>query len=174
MHSKELARQEYMESGCEIGLFSGRFDPPTAGHLICVSTLLMKYAKIIVVILDYKGREGCTANKAKDLWDYYFDLILPPIARNKVAIVINDIHFGKITREQLNEFVEKNNLKFDVYLSGNIEVLKHIDSLGYSARYIPRVSFPLDYSVYAATDVRRIMKSMDMSMEDYYRLETPK
>ena len=172
MRGRGLVGQENMACQCEIGLFSGRFDPPTAGHFVCVETLMLKYSQIIVVILDYKGRDGCTAEKAKQLWDYHFDLILPPIVRSKVIVTINTHHFGQITKEQLEAYLEKNNLKFDIYLSGNVEVLKHMESQGYKCRYVPRVAFPLDYSVYAATDVRKTMKNMDMSMEDYYRIET--
>jgi len=147
---------------CAIGLFSGRFDPPTAGHFMAVETLLMKYAQIIVVVLDYKGREFCSAINAKKLWDYHFDITLSPIARSKVVTVVNKHHFGFI------------NLVFDTYISGNVEVLEHMKKLEYKCQYLPRVAFPLDYSVYSATNVRKAMTAYDMSLEDYYRLQKKK
>lgn len=159
---------------CAIGLFSGRFDPPTAGHFMAVETLLMKYAQIIVVVLDYKGREFCSAINAKKLWDYHFDITLSPIARSKVVTVVNKHHFGFITKKQLNTFLKKNNLVFDTYISGNVEVLEHMKKLEYKCQYLPRVAFPLDYSVYSATNVRKAMTAYDMSLEDYYRLQKKK
>ena len=161
---------ENRESMTQIGLFSGRFDPPTAGHFVAIETLLLQYAQILVVILDYKGRD-VPASKAKLLFDYHFDLMLPPASRNKVITLINSDHFGMITKPQLERFLKRQNIKFDVYISGNVEVLKHIEKIGYVCRYLPRVAFPLDYSVYSATDVRKAMDSYDMSMEDFYRLE---
>lgn len=161
---------ENSNSVTQIGLFSGRFDPPTAGHFVAIETLLLQYAQILVVVLDYKGRD-VPASKAKLLFDYHFDLILPPISRNKVIVLTNHDHFGMVTKPQLERFLKRNNIKFDVYISGNVDVLKHIEKLGYTCRYLPRVAFPLDYSVYSATDVRKAMDSYDMSMEDFYRLE---
>ena len=161
---------ENRESLTKIGLFSGRFDPPTAGHFVAIETLCLQYAQVLVVILDYKSRD-VSAVKAKQLLDYHFDLMLPPIARNKIVAVINKDHFGMITKEQLDRFLKKNCLTFNTYISGNIEVLQHMERLGYKCRYLPRVAFPLDYSVYSATNVRKAMKAYDMSMEDFYRLE---
>lgn len=165
---------ENRESLTQTCLFSGRFDPPTAGHFVAIETLCLQYAQVLVVILDYKSRD-VSAAKAKQLFDYHFDLILPPVARGKIVTVINNNHFGMITKEQLDKFLIKNTLTFDTYVSGNVEVLQHMEKLGYNCRYLPRVAFPLDYSIYSATNVRKAMKNYDMSMEDFYRIEpTPK
>jgi nicotinamide mononucleotide adenylyltransferase len=161
---------EDSKSLTEIGLFSGRFDPPTAGHFVAIQTLCLKYAQILVVILDYKGRD-VPAAKAKQLFDYHFELMLPPIARNKVITLINKEHFGMVTVRQIDAFLKRSNARFDTYISGNVEVLRHMEKLGYKCRYLPRVAFPLDYSVYSATNVRKAMKAYDMSMEDFYNLE---
>jgi nicotinamide mononucleotide adenylyltransferase len=160
------------DSDCltKIALFSGRFDPPTMGHTVAIQTLMLRYAMVLVVVLDYKGRR-VPANKAQKLFDFHFDLVLPPIGRNRMKVAINKHHFGMITKEQLEKWLKKYKLRFDVYVSGNVEVLQHMESLGYECRYLPRVAFPLDYSIYSATDIRKYMDSFDMSMEDFYRLE---
>ena len=49
-----------------------------------------------------------------------------------VEIVVNNDHFGEITKEQLNKF------NFSVYAGGNLKVLRHIEKLGFDVLYCDR------------------------------------
>ena len=49
-----------------------------------------------------------------------------------VEIIVNNVHFGEITKEQLKEF------NFDIYAAGNLKVLRHIEKLGYDVIYCER------------------------------------
>ena len=49
-----------------------------------------------------------------------------------VEIIVNNIHFGEITKEQLEKF------NFDVYSAGNLLVLRHIEKLGFDVIYCDR------------------------------------
>lgn len=173
MRGKTVGGSKDVESNYEItkvALFSGRFDPPTEGHVLAFLRLMLKYAAVIVVILDYKDRE-VKASVAKKLIDLHFDMVLPPITRSKIITVINDKHFGVITKPQLESFLKKHRLKFDTYISGNAEVLYHVRKLGYECRYLPRLPFGLEPSLLTASKIREAISDCDMSMEDFYRLE---
>ena len=128
-------------------LFSGRFDRPHLGHFITTKKLGQQYKKVIVVVLDYP--------------ESYFPLctrlsILKEAMENvpgEYEIVANATHFGKITIEELKVF------KFDVYGAGNLQVLKHIESLGIECVHVPR------HPEYAASDDVKYHKIKNV-MED--------
>lgn len=50
-----------------------------------------------------------------------------------VEILVNTTHFGEITKEELKQFGD-----FDKYAGGNLDVLKHLESLGVKCEYWPR------------------------------------
>ncbi|MBU2249224.1 MAG: hypothetical protein KKD77_20925 [Gammaproteobacteria bacterium] len=113
-------------------LFSGRFDPVSTAHLIQVKRLLSEHEIVKAVVLDYPERKTplCLA----------VQILIEMFGGNKedesgagVGVMVNKIHFGEITKEQIDNFQP-----FDVYVSGNISVLKHVESLGVKVKYIDR------------------------------------
>jgi cytidyltransferase-like protein len=117
-------------------LFSGRFDPPHLGHMITVARLWETFDAITIVILDYPESEYPISYRAQALKEMVRHL------NGRYKVLVNQTHFGKITREELSKF------KFDVYASGNLEVLKHIESLGFKTLYVER-----SYE-YSGTEIR--------------------
>lgn len=110
-------------------LSSGRFDRPHPGHIITIQRLMRRYDHVIIVILDYPQQRFPIAQRLETLVNALSG------SKGNLEIIINYIHFGKITREQLRELPE-----FDVYGSGNEEVLKHMSNLLGENKtiYIPR------------------------------------
>ena len=117
-------------------LFSGRFDPPHLGHIITIARLWKKFDAITIVVLDHPDSEYPISYRKQALEEMVYHL------NGKHIVTTNQIHFAKITKSEISKF------KFDVYASGNLEVLKHIESLGIPTLYVER-SF--DYS---ATEIR--------------------
>ena len=107
-------------------LFSGRFDPPHCGHFTTILQLSRLFEKVIVVVLDYPKRKT-TSSYAKQVFDEIIYL-----TEKNIKVVINKIHFAKITKKEFDSF------NCDVYASGNMEVLSHIDSLGIPTFYTHR------------------------------------
>jgi len=113
-----------METSLGTVLFSGRFDPPHCGHIASVKRLLKKCQKVIVVLLDYEERRYPVC--------YCVDVLEEVFEGFPVEVLVNNVHFGEITKEQLKEF------NFDAYCSGNLSVLRHIEKLGFDAIYWDR------------------------------------
>ena len=110
-------------------LFSGRFEPPHPGHWVSVLRLLEKGAnQVVIVVLDYPGRKH-PASYAAQIFKEMIDL---SNFNESVSVVCNKTHFGKIGLPELKTF------NCDVYVSGNMDVLKHVDDLGVSVKYIDR------------------------------------
>jgi len=105
-------------------LFSGRFDPVHPGHIATVLRLLKKCRYVTIAMLNYKERRYPTCY-CVDIFEEIFDGL-------PVEVVVNNDHFGKITKEQLEKF------NFDVYASGNLSVLRHIENLGFDVIYTER------------------------------------
>lgn len=120
----------------KIVLFSGRFDPPHIGHIITISKLVREFKEIMVVVLDYSEAEYPLCYRKQALSGMMN--CLPGLH----YVIDYPTHFAEITKEEISKF------KFDVYASGNLSVLKHIESLGIPTLYVER-SF--DYS---ATEIR--------------------
>lgn len=118
-------------------VFSGRFDRFHAGHWISILRLLKEFPKVIVVILDYPGRRWPTSY-IKQIFD---ELVELSDLKNRVEILINSTHFAKIKK------IEWEALGADIYASGNMEVLKHIDTLGVPTIYVDR-AFDFEASNY--------------------------
>jgi hypothetical protein len=142
-------------------VFSGRFDPPNAGHFMTIEKLCCEYAGVVVVILS-EPREACLTGEAIAIFNWHFDRVLPDIAKNKVEVVPFPIHFGKITKPDLSDFADALGLnsKNATYVAGNLPVLEHIESLGViPTRFIPRVHVSAVSDEYLI-ESRRIRKKM--------------
>lgn len=124
---------------CDV-LFSGRFDRPHLGHLETLLKLGNKYRKIIVVVLNYKEQMYPAQYRAQKLSD------ILKYCKGNYEVVVNNIHFAHITKGQLNQY------KFDIYASGNIKCLMHVEQLGYKILYTPRSG------EYNASDDRRFQQ----------------
>ena len=99
-------------------------DPPHPGHICTILRLLKQFDKCLVVVLDYPERRFPLS---------YTLPILKEIVENKpVEVITNTKHFGKISAEELSKF------SFDVYAAGNLQVLRHIESLGFNTIYVER------------------------------------
>jgi len=110
-------------------LISGRFDPPHLGHLITIGRELARFDKVIVVVLD-DGKQMYPIS-------YRMDVLTEAVSMlggvpSSVKIERYKTHFGNIVRDEIDRW------RFDVYGSGNMDVLRHVSSLGIQCRYIPR------------------------------------
>ncbi len=119
-------------------LVSGRFDRPHMGHIVTLGRLGREYEKVIIVILDYPGQTYPISYRITILDD-----ILSMMYGN-YHIVSNKTHFGEISESEIRGH------DFDVYGTGNLKVLKHMDEIGINSIYLERA---YDYS---ATDDRNI------------------
>ena len=117
-------------------LFSGRFDRPHLGHIQTITRLGKEYSKVLIVVLDYPEQYWPVQYRAQILKDQL------DRSKGNYEVITNTIHFGKISKHELSQFA------FDVYGSGNLKVLKHIETLGYQTIFVERS----DYA--AATDDR--------------------
>jgi len=128
-------------------LFSGRFDFVHRGHYETIMRLGQRYGKVLVVVLDYPEQTYSVQYRAQKLRETL------DMAKGNYEVVVNKEHFGKITFEQSMKY------SFDVYGSGNMDCLKHMESLGYAVEYVPRTD---DIS---ATDERVFNKIKDIMKE---------
>jgi len=110
----------------EVVLFSGRFDPPHPGHIAQVMRLLEKYSRVQVVVLDHPDRRFPIT---------YVKMVFNEVLgtkKNPVEVLSHSTHFAQITLDELKAF------KCDVYASGNLQVLKHVEHLGFPCTYVER------------------------------------
>ena len=107
-------------------IFSGRFDRPHLGHIETITKLGREYARVIVVILKYEDQRYPIC--------YRYERMLAILDRCKgnYDVRVNQTHFAEITREDLDCY------DADVYGAGNVEVLRHIESLGYPCVFLDR------------------------------------
>jgi hypothetical protein len=122
-------------------LFSGRWDRPHFAHAITFKRLAEQYDTIKLVLLNYAEQEYSVAYRKQLLEEITAGM------KGNFEIYVNCTHFGKITRQELEIFQP-----WDVYGSGNMEVLLHIEKLGYKTVYVERA-----YD-YAATDDRTMRR----------------
>jgi len=121
-------------------IFSGRYCPPHLGHILTIFELCKKFNRVVVVILDYPSREFCTAHEAKDIFDKLFKYIFNGIYDGKIYVVINNIHFAKITVSEYLSFLKsiRTNYYDSIYFSGNNRVIKHMQKLNIRHKFIGR------------------------------------
>jgi len=145
------------------GVFSGRFCPPHIGHLLTILNLCKHYGKIVVVILDYPERETCSAEKARQIFNNLFNIIFPEISLSKIDVIINSIHFGKITFSEYDLLLRNIGACYNhtVYLSGNEEVLKHMNHEQIPYERVERS----EEETYTGTIIRKQMKENEKSLE---------
>ena len=126
-------------------LFSGRFDKPHLSHFLTIRDLSKKYKKVIVVVLNYSEAHYPLSMRIqilkKALQDY-----------GNVEIATNNTHFEEITLKKIGYF------GCDVYGSGNEDVLKHIESLGFPCVYVPRT---LDTAASEDVKYQKIKKALE-------------
>lgn len=114
-------------------LFSGRFDPPHCGHVATIKWLSENW-EVLVVVLKSTDRKYPMA--------YCVDVLRTTLPR-EVSVEQYPVHFGLINKDDLLRF------GCDVYASGNLSVLRHIEGLGVmDTLYVPRA---FDYS---STEIR--------------------
>lgn len=164
----------------KIAIFSGRFDPPTVGHIIAVEDLAAEYMRVYVVVLDYPGREGCSARIAKKIFDHHMGRIMPDISRDKIITIINTVHFEKMTRQIFQALLKNNEIYGAVeYVSGNRGVLKTMRCIC-DCRYLSRrkinrgkrIESKIDMeSIYSATRVRKKMENGGKNIYSEYRIK---
>lgn len=133
-----------MDGNKGVVLASGRFDPPHVGHIRSMQILAQQYNKVIVVILSYKDQMYPVSYRKKIIEEVLKS------CRGSFEVLVNDIHFATITKEDLRHY------NFDVYASGNLDCIKHVEGLGYNVEYIGR-----SYE-YAATDSRLAKKIKEL------------
>ena len=133
-----------------VAIFSGRFDPPHLGHVMTILDILTKFDMVIVPVLDYPEREVCSCRDACIIFNKIF---LGLNKGGKIQIIANNIHFGKITREEYFKTIGIFLLCPEqcVYLSGNNKVLKHFDTLG-----VPFIKWPRSMdNIYNGKKIRK-------------------
>ena len=104
-------------------LFSGRFDPPHPGHIAQILRLNKECEKVLVLVLDYPERYFPIEYVLK-----VFRECLP----DEVEVNTNSTHFGEITRE------EWSNYQTYVWAGGNLQVLRHLESMNIPVKYVER------------------------------------
>jgi len=120
-------------------LTSGRYDLPHPGHIANLFKIVRENINLLVVVLDYPER-SCPVSYAIKVFQEIFDY-----THYKIRFISNKTHFGQITKEELI------NYDCNLYCGGNLEVLKHIENLGFKTKYYER--------------------SFDYNARDYKRLE---
>lgn len=145
-------KQEY-----KTAVFSGRFDPPHIGHILTIMDIMRQYSKVVVVVLDRSSREVCNAMEAAEIFNLIFDHILPRIARTKVDVIVNHIHFAEITYSEYDLFLRNIGAcsNHTVYLSGNQDVLRNMNKQQIRNRYITR---SMD-RIYEGTKIRKYLEA---------------
>ena len=129
----------------QVALFSGRFQPPHLGHIITLMKLHPQYDEIIIAITEYTW--GGT--KMPVLSVKYVKEILEAVFKNisKYRVIIA----GKAIIERTN-FDDLP--RFDVILTGDLNLIKHLEKIGMKYRFIPRT----EGVGYSGTELREVLK----------------
>lgn len=128
-------------------LFSGRFDRPHIGHIATLGRLGAHCDKVIVVVLDYPGQFYAPQYRRQML-----DNILS-MMQGEYEVVCYPIHFGEISAA-----VMRREWSFDVYGTGNHQVLMHMAEIGVPTVYVER---SYDYSATDDRNIQKIKRVMD-------------
>ena len=137
----------------KVAIFSGRFDPLHIGHILTIIEIAKKYDHVFVPILNYSNRfieVEIILKIFKRIFEHMDNLFF------KVTLIVNEIHFGKITSKEYKTLIKSINCENDdvTYLSGNFEVLDHMNKIGIKNRYFKRT---MD-EVYTGTNIRNQIK----------------
>lgn len=119
-------------------LTSGRFNPPHDGHMTMLKRLTKKFDMVRVVILDYPERDFPICY-CKQVFEEIFE------DNKKIEFLVNNTHFGRITIKEIESY------GCDIYLGGNLKVLRHIEKLGFPCEYVER-AFEYSASHYKRPD----------------------
>ena len=125
-----------------IAFFPGKFQPPHIGHIMTVMNIYEKYDKIIIGITK-DVPQVLSQIEIKTI----FESIFGPLPKIKIELVS-----GVITG---NENIKNILPAFDILVSGNDKVIKHVTKLGIKADYLPR-SKGIGYS---GTEIRTLFKT---------------
>jgi len=107
-----------------IAFFPGKFQPPHLGHIISIMKICDQYEKLIVAISN-DGPKVLSQIERKKIFDEVFRLI-DNVEVITVKAVITEIKDIKILP------------RFDICLSGNINVINKMKSLGARVKYVHR------------------------------------
>lgn len=158
----------------KIGIFSGRFDPPNMGHIMTIERLIEEYHYLVIPILDYSNREGCTAKEAKTIFEHHFGMIIPKMFKNRFKFIINNDHFAEITILQFSKLLNSVGLNVSdniTYLAGNEMVIKHMMEIGIKTKFVLRVIIDgLDQYTFESTKIREEIKKKGKSLDCIYNI----
>jgi nicotinamide mononucleotide adenylyltransferase len=159
-------------------LFSGRFDPPNAGHFMTIEKLCCDYVGVVVVVLsdcpEYR-RTACTWGEAINIFQWHFRTVLPKIALNKVEVLCYPVHFQKLEKDDILALSAVTEIPFKMfeYVAGNVPVLEHVESLGViTTRFIPRIHVKNvgDEYLFESTRIRHKIEHGE-SLESQYNID---
>ena len=111
---------------CEKVLFSCRCDPPHCGHIKTLIDLGKTFKEVVVIVLDHPEQRFPAMYRAQILCDILKN------CKGNYDVRVNKTHFAKVTSAELVQYEPF------VYASGNMECLKHIESLGHKILYTNR------------------------------------
>jgi len=126
-----------MNSSKEIAFFPGKFHPPHIGHLCSILNILPHYKKVIVGITEDTPEDIqiTTVKEIESIWKSIFK----DYENIKVCIIKGTL-------------CEKENMeglpKFDVLLSGNLQVLNWAQEHQIKSKYVAR------FDGYCGTEIR--------------------
>ena len=102
-------------------LFSGRFDSAHLGHWATILKLCKIFDSVLVVILDYEGREY-PASYIRRVYETLAALSV--ISLRELDFRVNTTHFAEISKSEWQVF------GCDIYAGSNETVNEHMTTLG--------------------------------------------
>jgi len=110
-------------------LTSGRYDPPHPGHIINLIYIAKRYGSVKCVVLDSEKRRYPMS---------YCIQIMNAILKElpfEIELKVNKTHFSEVTKEELDA------CDCEIYVGGNLNVLRHIELLGMRTDFIDRAYY---------------------------------
>jgi len=133
-----------MRKSHEIGIFSGRFDPPHLGHVMTIIKLSCIMDRLFVFVLNHPSRNVCPSDSSAAILKFVFQKLVDD---GRVVIVLHPQHFGLITKPDWEKILSDLAIPPNkvMYYSGNPDVLKITRSCGILSQFVQR-SFDWMYS----------------------------